>query len=351
MIETDILIIGGGLTGLTLAYLLRNSERNVLVIEARDRIGGRILTVGGQDQATVEMGATWFGPEHTKFKSLLDELRLGTFKQKLGNTAIYEPTSMSPHQLVSLPQEQHGSYRIEGGTSALIKALASHLTDEQLILGEQIKKITVRDNNMVLESSSTEIQANQVVSTLPPKLLAETIEIDPKLPENIIEILSGTHTWMGDSIKFGFTYHDPFWLDNGTSGTVFSNVGPVNEMYDHSTFDENHNAIKGFLNSSYFSLSKDERLKLILQQLRKYYGSSVENFIEYHEKVWTNEPYTYIPYSSHVLPHQNNGHKIFHKSYFDHKLYIAGSETSEIAPGYMEGAIQSANYIFSKINK
>jgi monoamine oxidase len=349
MIKTDILIIGGGLTGLTLAYLLRNTGRKVIVVEARDRIGGRILTIGGQDQATVEMGATWLSQAHSNLKALLNELGLNTFQQKLGSKAIYEPTSMSPHQLVTLPKQQQASYRIEGGTSALINTLASYLDDELLVVGEQVNKIISRVNKMLVKSSNTIFEADQVVSTLPPKLLAEKIEIEPKLPDNILKVLSGTHTWMGESIKFGFTFNEPFWLEKDTSGTVFSNVGPVNEMYDHTTSDGNRHAIKGFLNGSYFSISKDERLNMILEQLRKYYGTVVNNYQEYFEMVWTNEPFTFTPYSNHVLPHQNNGHKIFREPYLDDKLFIAGAETSEIAPGYMEGAIHSAYHIFDKI--
>lgn len=44
MKKSDILIIGGGLTGLTLAYLLRTKKVKVKVIEARERLGGRIFT-------------------------------------------------------------------------------------------------------------------------------------------------------------------------------------------------------------------------------------------------------------------------------------------------------------------
>lgn len=349
MIRTDILIIGGGLTGLTLAYLLKDTDLKVVVVEARSRLGGRILTVGGQDQATIEMGATWLGPSHKKLQTLLNELDLETFKQRLGNKAIYEPTSMSPHQLVTLPENQESSYRIADGTEALINKLRTFQNDDSLLLAEKINTISAKKDRLIVESTERSFETQKVVSTLPPKLLTETIKIEPGLPKQVIAILSGTHTWMGESIKFGLTFEEPFWLDENSSGTVFSNVGPVNEMYDHTTIDNQRYAIKGFLNSSYFSLSKDDRLQMILQQLRKYYGTTVDNFIEYYEMVWSNEPLTYSPYSSHVLPHQNNGHEIFQTSYLDNRFYIAGAETSEVSPGYMDGAIHSAFHVFKKI--
>ena len=42
--DTDVLVVGAGVAGLAAARDLRTAGRSVLVIEARDRIGGRVLT-------------------------------------------------------------------------------------------------------------------------------------------------------------------------------------------------------------------------------------------------------------------------------------------------------------------
>ena len=54
----DVLIIGAGLAGLYTAQLLHRSGISCIVLEARDRIGGRILTTSGFD-----LGPSWFWPE------------------------------------------------------------------------------------------------------------------------------------------------------------------------------------------------------------------------------------------------------------------------------------------------
>lgn len=348
-VETDVLILGAGLTGLTLAYRLRNSNLKVTLVEARDRIGGRIHTIYDENGGSQEMGATWLGRKHISLFSLLKELELDTFIQILGNKAVFEPISTSPPQVVSLPPNSDPSFRIKGGTSKLITALASHLSTDKILTGEAILSITKERGEFFSKSKDKIYRSKFVVSTLPPFLLKETIQFSPNLPNSIRDIALQTHTWMGESIKVGLTYKNPFWRADNTSGTIVSNVGPIPEMYDHSNFEETAFGLKGFFNGSYFSVTKEERLALVLNQLEKYYGSQVKDYLTYEETVWRNEPYTFTPYESHLLPHQNNGNPVFRKACLDGHFFVAGSETAKSHPGYMDGAVSSANFVFEEL--
>ena len=69
--ETEILIVGGGISGLTAAWQLQQAGRKVCLIEARDRVGGRILTQGAAD---CDMGPSWFWPGQPLVASLLENL-------------------------------------------------------------------------------------------------------------------------------------------------------------------------------------------------------------------------------------------------------------------------------------
>ena len=347
-IESDVLIIGGGLTGLTLAYLLRDKGLKVLIVEARERLGGRIDTKYDEHLPAREMGATWLGAKHTALNELLNTLNLEIFEQELGTTAIYEPISTSPHQLVSLPPNTDPSYRIKGGSSHLINTLHAYLDPEQILTHRIVKSIQMEPDGISVKTATQTFKATFVVSTLPPNLLTQTIEFDPPLPNSLLEIARQTHTWMGESIKIALSYPTPFWKEMGSSGTIVSNVGPIPEMYDHSNVEHSLFALKGFLNNTYYSLSKVERLALILRQLRKYYGDKVENYLSYEETVWQHEPFTYAPYQSHVLPHQYNGHAIYRNTFWEGKFLVAGSETATHFPGYMEGAVRSAQFAYQK---
>ncbi|GGZ81166.1 flavin monoamine oxidase family protein [Algibacter mikhailovii] len=350
IIKSDIVIIGAGLTGLTLGHLFKNSRYTINIIEARGRKGGRIHSVCQLKETPIEMGATWLGNSHTYLKTLLEELELHTFKQQFGDKAIYEPTSLAPYQLVTLPKSQDSSYRIKDGTSKLIERLSQSISEDNIYYKQRVSKIVEHQNTLTVETNKNTFKAKWVISTLPPYLLQSTIKTVPPLPIQIQDIMEHTHTWMGESIKVGLRYKVPFWRAPNTSGTIFSNVGPIPEFYDHSNYEDNLFALKGFLNSSYYSLKQEERLKMVLEQLKKYYGDIVNTFISYEEKVWRNDSYTHADYNSHVLPHQNNGHKLYKQPYLNGKFFIAGAETASKFPGYMEGAIRSAYFIFNEIN-
>jgi len=341
IIDCDILIIGAGLTGLTIAYQLRNSGLSIKIAESRNRIGGRIETIKTKTGEKVEMGATWLGKKHTYLSTLLEELGIKTFEQIIGDTAIYEAISTSPHYLARIPPNPEPSLRIAGGTETLIHTLYSHISSEKIFLDTKVDSIKRDNNKTVTDCIHTIFKSKIVISTLPPNLLVNSIDSENKLPENLMSIARNTHTWMGESIKIALTYPTPFWRQEHLSGTIMSNVGPVPEMYDHSNVEDNKYALMGLLNGGYFQLTKEERLAIIMKQLKKYFGDLAESYTIYEEKIWRSESDTFTPYESNVLPHQNNGHDLFQESYLEGSLILAGTETSTYYSGYMEGAVYS----------
>jgi len=349
MQKTSIIIIGAGLSGLCLAYKLKKAGKEAIILEARARIGGRILTRYQEGSAPIELGATWLGRKHHHLTDLLEELDLKVFAQVLGDRAIYEPISTSPPQLVQLPPNDEPSYRIAGGSSQLIEALAAQIGPEGIVLRQEVKKLTEQNNKVIVETQAQRYEAEMVVSTLPPYLFSQLIETQPTLAQPLLDIAGQTHTWMGDSIKVALTFAKPFWRAEHLSGTIMSNVGPIPEMYDHADVSDERFALKGFLNGAYHAATKAERLSVVLHQLSKYYGKAVHEYLQYEEAVWREEKHTFIPYQTSMLPHLHNGHEIYRQGYWGGKLYIAGSETAADFPGYMDGAVQSAEFVYDQI--
>ena len=74
------LIIGGGLSGLAIAEALETKGRDYMLIEARNRYGGRIKTEHHGD-GYFDMGPAWFWPGQPRIAALIDRLGLEMFEQ------------------------------------------------------------------------------------------------------------------------------------------------------------------------------------------------------------------------------------------------------------------------------
>ena len=346
--HTDILLLGAGLTGLTAAYYLRDSGLSVTLVEARDRIGGRIHTLYVERGAGLEMGATWLGRKHTALVELLEELNIEFYPQATDGRAIYEAEPGQPAQLVTLPPNPAPSHRIRGGSTALVRALAAQLPEDKLYLNQAVTRIEQSEDGLLARTADRVFRAQTIVSTLPPYLLTRSIAL-PDLPTELLAAARQTHTWMADSIKVGLVYEEPFWDQESSSGTLYSNLGPITELYDHSDAARGCYALKGFIDGRLHALPKAERRRLVLQHLVRCHGPIALNCLHYAEAVWRHAAGSFTPYTMPLRPHQNNGHPIFRQPFLDGRLLIAGSETADGFPGYMDGAVRSARWVAEQL--
>jgi monoamine oxidase len=79
-VECDVCVVGAGYAGLTAARRLRQAGKSVLVLEARDRVGGRIWTQHLPDGSAVDRGGAWLGPKHDAAFRLAAEMGVATYK-------------------------------------------------------------------------------------------------------------------------------------------------------------------------------------------------------------------------------------------------------------------------------
>ncbi len=78
-VETDVAIVGAGLAGLVAARRIAAAGLRPFVVEARDRVGGRMLNEEIGDGKVVEVGGQWIGPTQERLAALAAELGVGTF--------------------------------------------------------------------------------------------------------------------------------------------------------------------------------------------------------------------------------------------------------------------------------
>ena len=78
--EVDVCVVGAGFAGLTAARRIQQGGRSVVVLEARDRVGGRTWTDARQGGVVVDRGGAWLAPYHHAALGLAAEMGIRTYK-------------------------------------------------------------------------------------------------------------------------------------------------------------------------------------------------------------------------------------------------------------------------------
>jgi monoamine oxidase len=79
-IDAEVCVVGAGYAGLTAARRLSQGAKSVVVLEARDRVGGRIWTQQLSDGSPVDRGGAWLAPKHDAIFALAREVGVSTYK-------------------------------------------------------------------------------------------------------------------------------------------------------------------------------------------------------------------------------------------------------------------------------
>jgi monoamine oxidase len=87
--ERDVLIVGAGLSGLVAARELRARGLSVALLEARNRVGGRMVSARTSDGSIVDLGGQWGGASHHRFAALVEELGLERFPSHYDGLGVF----------------------------------------------------------------------------------------------------------------------------------------------------------------------------------------------------------------------------------------------------------------------
>ncbi len=139
MAEHDVIVVGGGLAGLAAARDLRAADRSVLVLEARDRLGGRTWyrPFAGREQH-VELGGNWFA--QVCHPHLSEEIR------RYGLRITQSPSGRTFHSVVAGHLLTDGSAVPESEAADLDRCLARIVEESHRIsFGEPLDAQQVAD--------------------------------------------------------------------------------------------------------------------------------------------------------------------------------------------------------------
>jgi monoamine oxidase len=120
----DVIVIGAGLAGLTATHRLREAGYAVLLLEARNRVGGRVKNIILRDGTPIEIGGQWAGLDHTALKGLARSLGVEVYRGHLtGDHLFWDGASLRRFRAGAYPLEVNDQAALVAGISAL-EALA-----------------------------------------------------------------------------------------------------------------------------------------------------------------------------------------------------------------------------------
>jgi monoamine oxidase len=101
----DVVVVGGGISGLVAAREVAQAGRSVLLLEARDRVGGRVLNHTLAGGSVVESGGAFAGPTQNHILALAAELGVATFKEYDQGQNVYVANGITTRYTGTVPPD------------------------------------------------------------------------------------------------------------------------------------------------------------------------------------------------------------------------------------------------------
>ncbi len=345
--QTDTIIIGGGLSGLSAAWQLQRAGLKVSLLEARPRFGGRVLTLDVEPGAECDLGPSWFWPGQPLVAGLLNHFNIPYFEQYADGALLFQYADGTVVKAVDR-SPMTGSLRIDGGVGRLAEAIANEIDPANRFLNHVVTGLTIEDDaimvDVVAPSGAMMWRAQRVAVAMPPRLGA-ALTFMPDLPADARQILAETPTWMAGHAKFFAVYEKSFWRAQGLCGTVISRRGPLAEIHDASPASGRVFCLFGFSGldaESRARMGQAEFMRQATAQLVALFGEEAGRPSAVHFQDWSTEAYTAGPADRRSQTrHPQYGLDLQLGTAWAGKLDFISTETSFSNGGLIEGALEA----------
>ncbi|MGY6274634.1 flavin monoamine oxidase family protein [Methylomonas sp. MgM2] len=359
----DIAIVGGGLSGLSLARRLQSQRREFALFEARERFGGRVLSHAappGYPGFRNDLGPSWIWPDdQRRIAAFLAENGMHTFPQWLDGRALYQSERQLPPQAYLDHTTYATARRIAGGSYRLIEVLLERVSNCSLHAGHRLLRIGDMGEYVELQfecaGNVTAVAARQAVLTVPPRLLIGSVEFEPALDARLQQAMNDTPTWMAGHAKAVIYYERPFWREADYSGSVLAAYrgAALMEIFDACSESGEVAALSGFfgLPAALRRRYRDDLEALIVEQLVSLFGPEAAKPHAFLIQDWFAEAYTATELDEIPPPaHPHYGHPWQQMDHWNDKLFFGGTETAAEHGGYLEGALVAAERVASALS-
>lgn len=372
-LQTDVLIVGGGLAGMSLAWHCQQQGIDHQLVEARARLGGRVLSSAVRRESYMSQrshisqmscfdpGPSWFWPGQPRIARLLRQLNLQAFDQFSHGATAFE----DEHGQVFRDRGQtsmQGAFRVAGGMGSLIEGLRARLDASRIALGRSALKISRPGKWLVTtvgvnQAPDQFIESRYVVLAVPPRVFAQSIDLSEIVNEQALAALRAIPTWMAAQAKVVAVYEQAFWREAGWSGDAMSRCGPMVEIHDASPPEGTPDALYalfGFVGVPAASRrgQSEALLGQARQQLARLFGKAALHPVQMLLQDWAEEAHTATAHDfTAPAQHPAYGLPTALATLADGQLLLASSEVASDFGGYLEGALCAAEAAFRRIGK
>jgi monoamine oxidase len=342
----DAVVVGGGYAGLAAARKLAEEGSSTVVLEARDRVGGRTHTVE-EAGAKVDLGGQWIGPGQDHIYALAAETDVATFPQwTAGDDVVLED---GPPLRVNGDQGYDPDDLEEYGAAvAALERVAASIPLDRPWAASEASALDAMTLDQELERPGAHTMLATTVANI---FAAEPASLS--LLHVLFYIRSGggwdslVNTEGGaqqDRRAGGLQEPAARLAARGHGDFVYSSDEAVSMMFDATPAEGEPGVIVGFMEGAKGveagRLPTAERRALVIEQAERALGPPSEQSIGYVDRDWSAEEWTRGCYGAHFPPGvwTQLGPSLREPV---GRIHWAGTETAERWMGYVDGAIES----------